>query len=133
MSAVSVFYGKEIVRDWTKLSRSYQIHKLSYHFLYQNIVCIFYFICSMSKKERKKKNEINNFKQSLQVFCNRSLILPFSLLSSHSNYQAADSIAALVIAILTITTMFPLCVCSASILLQVSYIDRICHIIISFS
>nr|XP_027228322.1 zinc transporter 6-like isoform X3 [Penaeus vannamei]XP_027228323.1 zinc transporter 6-like isoform X4 [Penaeus vannamei] len=34
------------------------------------------------------------------------------------NYQAADSIAALVIAILTITTMFPLCVCSASILLQ---------------
>ncbi|XP_069950792.1 zinc transporter 6-like isoform X2 [Cherax quadricarinatus] len=35
------------------------------------------------------------------------------------NYQAADSVAALVIAILTITTMFPLCVCSASILLQV--------------
>lgn len=34
------------------------------------------------------------------------------------NYQAADSVAALVIAILTITTMFPLCVCSASILLQ---------------
>ncbi|XP_042883331.1 zinc transporter 6-like isoform X1 [Penaeus japonicus] len=34
------------------------------------------------------------------------------------NYQAADSIAALIIAILTITTMFPLCVCSASILLQ---------------
>lgn len=34
------------------------------------------------------------------------------------NYQAADSVAALIIAILTITTMFPLCVCSASILLQ---------------
>ncbi|XP_042233924.1 zinc transporter 6-like isoform X2 [Homarus americanus] len=34
------------------------------------------------------------------------------------NYQVADSVAALVIALLTITTMFPLCVCSASILLQ---------------
>ncbi|KAK4327784.1 hypothetical protein Pmani_001754 [Petrolisthes manimaculis] len=34
------------------------------------------------------------------------------------NYQWADSVAALVIALLTITTMFPLCVSSASILLQ---------------
>lgn len=36
-----------------------------------------------------------------------------------SNYQQADSVAALVIALLTIATMFPLCVCSATILLQV--------------
>ncbi|XP_069184008.1 zinc transporter 6 [Procambarus clarkii] len=45
-------------------------------------------------------------------------ILTDHLILQMYNYQAADSVAALIIAILTITTMFPLCVCSASILLQ---------------
>ncbi|MPC32076.1 Zinc transporter 6 [Portunus trituberculatus] len=45
-------------------------------------------------------------------------ILADHLILQIYNYQQADNVAALVIALLTIATMFPLCMCSATILLQ---------------
>ncbi|KAK8396935.1 hypothetical protein O3P69_005137 [Scylla paramamosain] len=45
-------------------------------------------------------------------------ILADHLILQIYNYQQADNVAALVIALLTIATMFPLCLCSATILLQ---------------